>query len=380
MGIIYIIERVFTFFFINYILFIKLKLISLLNVLVMNCIMNVERLGFPFKCADPFLFAVYHQDFYPKSTEKLRRGSGSDFDPSNPYRMYHGIDIPGFPQHPHRGFETVTATMMGTIDHTDSLGSAGRYGGGDLQWMTAGSGVVHGEMFPLVNEHEPNTCRFFQIWLNLPKKSKMVDPTYVMHWSEEIPKYVTKDGLTTLTVWAGEEQGLHGLPPPPNSYASDSSSEVAIWLLTIKPGGSYTIPPAAGGRDINRMVYFVEGAAIEIGNKSLTSHSAVTVDAAQEAFIRNADTSSTAEVLMLQGRPIGEPVAQYGPFVMNTEQEIKQAYADYQRTQFGGWPWPEDAMTFPREKGRFTLQKGVEEFPPSSCMTDQHKESKQQSS
>ena len=137
--------------------------------------------------------------------------------------------------------------------------------------MTAGSGVVHGENFPMINQHEPNTLRLFQIWLNLPKKSKMVDPMYVMHWSEEIPKFVTEDGLTTLTVWAGEEKGLHGLRPPPNSYASDPASEVAIWLLTIKPGGSYTVPAAKGGRFVNRMLYFVEGNAIEIGDQRFTS-------------------------------------------------------------------------------------------------------------
>jgi quercetin 2,3-dioxygenase len=125
-----------------------------------------------------------------------RRGNGQDFNPNQAYRMYHGDRIPGFPQHPHRGFETVTATMgifpiflltfsyppflEGLIDHTDSLGNGGRYGQGDLQWMTAGSGVVHGEMFPLINSDRPNPCRFFQIWLNLPSKSKMVPPDFAM--------------------------------------------------------------------------------------------------------------------------------------------------------------------------------------------------------
>lgn len=148
-----------------------------------SLILSVERLGFPFRTLDPFLFCVYHKDFYPAGDELMRaprRGDGADFTPSAPYRMYHGDRIPGFPQHPHRGFETLTATLEGIIDHTDSMGNAGRYGHGDLQWMTAGKGIVHGENFPLVNSDSPNPLRLFQIWLNLPRKDKMVEPCYVM--------------------------------------------------------------------------------------------------------------------------------------------------------------------------------------------------------
>ncbi len=167
---------------------------------VISCI---DPLGFPFKTLDPFLFCVYHVDDYPAGDAKMqapRRGNGADFNPSAPYRMYHGERIPGmqprlnmfsedaslsqmwagFPQHPHRGLETVTATLEGIIDHSDSMGNAGRYGGGDLQWMTAGSGIVHGEMFPLINQDAPNRLRLFQIWLNLPKKSKMTNPGFAM--------------------------------------------------------------------------------------------------------------------------------------------------------------------------------------------------------
>ena len=108
--------------------------------------------------------------------EAPRIGNGQDFDDTAPYRMYHGTKVPGFPQHPHRGFETITATIDGIIDHADSVGNAGRYGQGDVQWMTAGKGVVHSEMFPLLNKSSDNPTRFFQIWLNLPAANKMVDP------------------------------------------------------------------------------------------------------------------------------------------------------------------------------------------------------------
>lgn len=148
---------------------------------IISCIAPIA----PQAVKSPFLFCVYHNDSYPAGNDKMeapRRGNGADFNPSAPYRMYHGDRIPGFPQHPHRGFETVTVTLSGSgmIDHTDSLGNAGRYGNGDLQWMTAGKGIVHGEMFPLVHQDRPNPLRLMQIWLNLPKVNKMVDPTFVM--------------------------------------------------------------------------------------------------------------------------------------------------------------------------------------------------------
>jgi len=148
---------------------------------IITCIAPIA----PQAVLSPFLFCVYHNDAYPAGNENMeapRRGNGADFNPSAPYRMYHGDKIPGFPQHPHRGFETVTVTLSGSglVDHSDSLGNAGRYGNGDLQWMTAGRGIVHGEMFPLVNLDKPNPLRLMQIWLNLPKKNKMVDPTFVM--------------------------------------------------------------------------------------------------------------------------------------------------------------------------------------------------------
>jgi redox-sensitive bicupin YhaK (pirin superfamily) len=175
-----------------------------------NVISCIDPLGFPFKTPDPFLFCVYHKDHYPAGDENMqapRRGNGADFNPDASFRMYHGDRIPGFPQHPHRGFETVTATLEGLIDHSDSVGNAGRYGHGDLQWMTAGKGIVHGENFPLVNKDAPNTLRLFQIWLNLPSKSKMVEPAFKMHWAEEIPKVKSADGLTEILVWAGSILG-----------------------------------------------------------------------------------------------------------------------------------------------------------------------------
>lgn len=260
--------------------------------------------------------------------------------------------------------QTVTATLEGLIDHTDSCGNAGRYGGGDLQWMTAGRGVVHGEMFPLIHSDKPNTLRLFQIWLNLPKKSKMVEPGFAMHWAEHIPHIVSDDGKSDVTVWAGSLAGFskRGLPPPPESYGSKEESDLGIFHVKLSPGGSYTMPPASGGAGTTRMAYFVEGRGVVIGNKTFTEHCAVTIHAEYDATFSNPSTDE-AEILILQGRPIGEPVAQSGPFVMNTQAELQQAYMDYRRTQFGGWPWQEDAVVFQRTKGRFALLNGTETVP-----------------
>ena len=337
--------------------------------MIRNCIESISKLGFPYKCADPFLFCVYHKDAYPSSKEKLRRGNGADFDWGKPYRMYHGESLPGFPQHPHRGFETVTATIQGYVDHTDSMGNAGRYGEGDNQWMTAGAGVVHGEMFPQVHSDKPNNTKFFQIWLNLPAKDKYAMPMYVMHWHEEIPKIVSDDGLSTITLWAGKQGGKEGLPPPPNSWASDPNNEVAIWHIVLRPGGRLVLPPAQGGAAINRMLYNTEGqldGSLSVGDQSVADKSAMKLRADTPCTLHNSHGSQDVELLLLQGRPIGEPVVQHGPFAMNTDQEIQQAFRDYRETQFGGWPWPEDAMSFPADKGRFTLQNGKEERPPAS--------------
>jgi len=124
-----------------------------------NPVIQITPLGFPWETSDPFLFCVHHEDFYPEGNEKMGpkgslegRNLGNDFTIKDGYRMYHGETVPGFPAHPHRGFETVTIAQKGLVDHSDSIGAAGRFGDGDVQWMTAGKGVQHSEMFPLLNQ------------------------------------------------------------------------------------------------------------------------------------------------------------------------------------------------------------------------------------
>ena len=154
---------------------------------------------------DPFLFCAHHDDAYPPGNDvngpavSLEgRDLGMDFEGIDGWRMYHGQEVPGFPNHPHRGFETVTYVRKGLIDHSDSLGAAARFGRGDVQWLTAGAGVVHSEMFPLLDPNGPNTLELFQIWLNLPAKSKMVPAYFTMFWNDRTVR-TTRTIRTTRT-------------------------------------------------------------------------------------------------------------------------------------------------------------------------------------
>jgi redox-sensitive bicupin YhaK (pirin superfamily) len=316
-------------------------------------IVHIGPLGFPWETIDPFLFCVYHDDAYPKANAAFGpaaslagRDLGQDFAGKDGWRMYHGLTVPGFPAHPHRGFETVTIVRKGLIDHSDSLGATARFGGGDVQWLTAGRGIVHAEMFPLLDTERPNPLELFQIWLNLPARNKMAAPHFTMFWSEDIPHRMIEDaeGRRTEVVCIAGRLGEAGsqapLPPPPDSWASQPNADLAIWTLKMAPGARWTLP-AASGHGTRRKLYFFNGASVGLGGERIVQHSAIELRADQAVELVNGD--DTAEFLMLQARPLGEPVSQYGPFVMNTREEIEQAFADYRRTQFGGWPWPDTA-------------------------------------
>lgn len=335
-----------------------------------HVVKSVKDLGFPWETQDPFLFCVYHSDAYPEGNDQFGpvdslegRNLGNDFVLKDGWRMYHGTRVPGFPVHPHRGFETVTVVREGIVDHSDSLGGAGRYGHGDVQWMTAGKGIQHAEMFPLLHKERENPLELFQIWLNLPAAKKMVEPYYGMLWKEQIPVVHKKDGadnITRIELVAGSFEEHRAPGPAPDSWAAGPENDVAIWYLEMETNARFHIPKVPDGT--NRSLYFFEGETISIEGMKLTRHCAMEL-AEKEARIENG--SSVSRLLLLQGKPIGEPVANYGPFVMNTMEEIKQTYADYQETRFGGWPWPRHDHVHGRDRGRFARHSnGNEEFPP----------------
>jgi redox-sensitive bicupin YhaK (pirin superfamily) len=319
-----------------------------------NSIKTIFKLGFPWQTQDPFLFCVYHLDHYPQAREDMTpdaslagRMLGNDFTIKDGWRMYHGETVPGFPAHPHRGFETVTIVNKGYCDHSDSLGAAGRFGDGDVQWMTAGAGVQHCEMFPLLNTESGNTLELFQIWLNLPKKNKLIAPHFAMLWHEEIPVVQTK--TARVKIIAGTYQNHNAPDPAPNSWAADPGNEVAIWNIHVDANSEFILPRASSS--VNRTLYFYEGDFITLESQRIQKNFGIDLEADRD--IRLNTGSQTAHLLMLQGKPITEPVAKYGPFVMNTDEEIRQAMQEYRTTQFGGWPWQRHDQVHPKNKGRF---------------------------
>ena len=322
-------------------------------------IKSIKPLGFMWPTTNPFLFCAHHLDDFPAGNEDMGpaaslagREIGSDFTPKDGWRMYHGHKVPGFPVHPHRGFETITIVREGMVDHSDSHGQAGRYGSGDVQWMTAGSGLQHSEMFPLLNKEAKNPAELFQIWLNLSKAKKFAEPYFKMLWSEDIPihRIIDNNGKTTeIDVIAGTIDGIRALEAAPDSWAADPENEVAVWTIRMESGAKWIVPSA--GEGTNRSIYFHVGSSLGINGTSVSSEKAIELRANQELTITNGNSESL--LLLLQGKPIHEPVVQYGPFVMNSQAEIQQAMADYRRTEFGGWPWPMHEMVHPRSKGRF---------------------------
>lgn len=336
-------------------------------------ILRTVPLGFQWQTFDPFLFCVHHLDGYPAGTAELGpaaslsgRPLGQDFEGIDGWRMYHGRTVPGFPAHPHRGFETITFVRRGLVDHSDSLGAAARYGRGDVQWMTAGSGIVHSEMFPLLDRDGPNTLEMFQIWINLPASRKLVDPHFSMFWDRDIPRHVVTDDegrAVAVTVIAGTfgDATAPAPAPPPASRAADSDADVAIWHIVMDAGSRIELPAAASA-DTVRTLYAFEGDGLTIAGEALPASTGAVVDAGAAVELR---ASGPVEILVLQGRPLAEPVAQYGPFVMNTRAEIQQAFDDYQRTRFGGWPWDREDPVHGLDPDRFARHAdGRVERPP----------------
>ena len=333
-------------------------------------ILNAQQLYGRLPGNDPFIFAGYLENRYPQGNGALGpepallagRDIGMDFSQKDGWSMYHGEAVPGFPAHPHTGFETVTIVRRGLIDHADSLGGSSRYGEGDVQWLTTGRGVEHGEMFPLVHEHQENVLDLYQIWLNLPASHKQAPPGFTMLWANDIPHVPQTDAKgrrSEVIVVAGDYAPVdssvtHGHPvkalaPPADSWASQPGANVAIWIITLEPGASLTLPAAVA--PARRTLYLVRGKGLALDGQHFDKRAMVEVDPAQAVPLHN-EGSEFMEILLLQGQPIGEPVVAQGPFVANSETELAQALQAYQRLGFGPWPWPTRSHTF-GQSGRF---------------------------
>ena len=325
-----------------------------------NKIRAVHPLGFPWKTQDPFLFCAYHLDAYPEGNADLGpaegvqgRAIGQDFTVKDGWRMYHGSTVPGFPYHPHRGFETITINKQGFVDHSDSLGSAGRFGAGDVQWMTAGSGVQHSEMFPLLDGDGPNTLEIFQIWLNLPADKKLVDPHFKMLWREDIPRILHQQdkGEVRIDLIAGRLEGQEAIAPPPESWAADNEHGITVLTVELDEGTEWTLPSSEPSHSTS--IFYYKGNTLNVNGQQLSA--GVVIETDSDGPVQFKATEGVSKLLIIRGKPIAEPVVQYGPFVMNSEAGIMQAFEDFRRTEFGGWPWPEKEQTHGAAPSRFAL-------------------------
>ena len=256
--------------------------------------------------------------------------------------------MPGFPSHPHRGFETVTVVRQGLLDHADSMGAAARYGEGDVQWLTAGAGIQHAEMFPLLRQDADNPRGTFSDLAESPSKDKFAKPHFSMFWNDEVPTLVNEQPGVEMTLVAGRLGEAVPPKPPPESWASASESDVAIWTVKLQADARLVLPPASD--ETLRSLYLrasrrvLQAKPIGVGNR---------IDVDGSGTLEVVNGASPAQLLVLQGKPIGEPVVQHGPFVMNSADEIRQAIMDYQQTQFGGWPWKRRDPVHGTERKRF---------------------------
>jgi len=218
-------------------------------------------------------------------------------------------------------------------------------------------------MFPLLEENQGNSLELFQIWLNLPKHRKMVDPNFKMLWAETIPTSTFEDeeGHSIKVIQYCKSIGTKKGPvPTPYSWAVEPINDVAIWVISLDEQARWELPEVLKG--VNRSLYIYEGKSVEVAGEQLKLNQVCHINQSESLKIKNGESS--AKLLLLQGRPIGEPVVQYGPFVMNSRQEIVDTFEEYRQTQFGGWPWKSPDQIHGFLSGRFARHaNGVEEKP-----------------
>jgi quercetin 2,3-dioxygenase len=227
--------------------------------------------------------------------------------------------IAGFPDHPHRGFETITYMLAGTMRHRDSAGHEGLLGNGGVQWMTAGRGVIHSE----IPQQEEGVMEGFQLWLNLPARDKMCAPWYRDFGPDDLPRFVTDTGVA-VTVIAGSSQGVQG--------AVTREATAPLYLDIHLPAGTrfaQALPPTH-----NAFVYVYRGEVSIAGRAVPKQRMAILVNTEQADGVV-IEATAEAKVILVAGQPLGEPIAQYGPFVMNTQDEINQALIDHRDGKLG---------------------------------------------
>lgn len=245
-------------------------------------------------------------------------------DYAGPHQFEATTQPRGVGDHPHRGFETVTLVYQGEVTHRDSAGGGGTIGPGDVQWMTAGAGVIHQEYHSQPFTKSGGELEMLQLWVNLPAASKMAEPAYQTLGHADIPRIALPDQAGELRLIAGEYQGVRG---PAQTFTA-----VNLWDISLNPAATARLEVA---EDHNTMIVVRRG-EIEIGGQSAVAGQWILLS--QTGHLLNLSSSPGAEVVLFSGQPIDEPIAAYGPFVMNTHEQIQQAMQDYSAGRFGRIP------------------------------------------
>ncbi|MCL2032652.1 MAG: pirin family protein [Methanomassiliicoccaceae archaeon] len=331
-----------------------------------------QHLKLHWDAEDPFVFVSHHTDDYPKGNAQQApplheiggRDLGRDYKKIFGFRMYHGKVVPGFPMHAHWGYETVTVPEIGFIDHFDSLGNQGRYGFGDVQWVSAGSMYLHDEMYPLAYDDQRNPNDITQIMINLPLKDKGSSPEVKMMWSEHIPIIKGKDEEGrdySVKVIAGDFGGAHAISPNDVSWAADKEHHVRILLIRMSPGSAITLP--AVSPTVNRNLYFIGDGTVMIGGEEYEASQRFKLDGNKDVTFVNGDSDGT--YWLLEGEPIGEKMSSFGPVILDNDKKVREAMNFIRANEFSSWPWDLIDKFHPKGTGRFIrFSDGREEIPP----------------
>ena len=335
-------------------------------------VIKTQYLALHWDTEDPFVFVSHHTDDYPKGNAQQApplqeiggRNLGRDYTKRFGFRMYHGKVVPGFPMHAHWGYETVTIPELGFIDHFDSLGCQGRFGFGDVQWVSAGSMYLHDEMYPLAFDDRPNPNNITQIMINLPLKDKGSVPEVRTMWSELIPVVNGRDENGreySVKVIAGSFGEAEALSPNGISWAADRDHHVRILLIKMSPHSSITID--AVSTTINRNLYFVYGSKVAIGGKEYEYSQRLKLEGNKDIVITNGDIEGT--YWLLEGEPIGEKMRSFGPVILENDKAVRDAMNYIRNNEFKEWPWDLIDKFHPKGTERFIrFADGREERPP----------------
>lgn len=326
---------------------------------------KVQPLTMHWDTEDPFVFASHHCDDYPKGNaqqappleEISGRNLGRDYKNINGFCMYHGKVVPGFPMHAHWGYETVTIPEIGFIDTFDTLGNNGRYGFGDVQWLSAGSKYQHCEMYPLAYDDRRNPNDITQIMIELPEKERGTQPDVKMMWKEDIPMVIYNG--CSVKIIAGSFGGKTAIAPNDVSWAADQK-HVRILKITMEPKASVTLD--AFSPTANRNIYYLSGESITIEEETYEYSYRLKLPADRDITITNGNAES--ELWVLEGEPMNQNSSRFGPVILGSDNEVRKALNEIRLNEFKEWPWDVIDKANPKGSDRFfKYADGREEHP-----------------